>query len=70
MAYGGTLPALIAANRAWQGRRRGVEISLTIDDDEITIAEPTDAERARLLEEWITRTRAWLTRRAWSGARC
>jgi len=55
VAFGGTLPALVTAIRAWQGRRPGVEISLTIDDDEITIAEPTDAERARLLEAWLKR---------------
>lgn len=56
VAFGGTLPALIVAIRSWLGRRpAGVTISVKIDGDEITIAEPTDAEQAQLLEAWLSR---------------
>lgn len=56
VAFGGTLPALVVAIRSWLGRGpRGVTITVRIDEDEISLSEPTDAQQTRLLEAWLRR---------------
>lgn len=49
------LPAVVGAIRSWLGRHAGASITLTIGGDSITISEPSDAERAELLEAWLGR---------------
>jgi Effector Associated Constant Component 1 len=55
VALAGTLPAAIGAIRAWLGLHPGAKITLELDGDEIEIAEPSDSERAALLEAWLSR---------------
>jgi hypothetical protein len=55
VALAGTLPAALAAIRSWLHRHPGAAITLRLGDDEITIAEPSDSERAALLEAWLSR---------------
>ena len=56
VAFGGTLPPLILAVRSWLRRGPdGVKVEVEIDGDVITLAEPTEAEQARLLEAWLRR---------------
>ena len=55
VALTGTLPALIGAIRSWLRRHPGTALTVKLDGDEITIAEPSDSERAALLEAWLSR---------------
>lgn len=51
----GSLPTVVGTIRSWLGRHARASITLTIDGDSITISEPSDAERAALLEAWLGR---------------
>jgi len=55
VALAGTLPAAIAAIRSWLHRHPGATITVELDGDEIEITEPSDSERAALLEAWLSR---------------
>ena len=56
VTFGGTLPAIILAIQSWLRRQHpGASIMVEIDKDRISISEPTDAERAQLLEVWLRR---------------
>ncbi|MGH2943288.1 MAG: effector-associated constant component EACC1 [Solirubrobacteraceae bacterium] len=55
VALTGPLPAVVGMIRSWLGRHPGATLTLKLDGDEITIAEPTDSERAALLEAWLSR---------------
>ncbi len=55
VAFMGTLPVVVGAVRQWLGRQESTKITVSIDGDEITIDDPSDAEQAQLLEAWTDR---------------
>jgi Effector Associated Constant Component 1 len=51
----GSLPALIAAVRAWQDRHPRTSVTLEIDGDRVTLSDGRSEEGRALLEAWLHR---------------
>jgi hypothetical protein len=55
VSVAGTLPPLLGAVQSWLGRRRGASVTLEVDGDRLTLADPSPDERRELIETWTRR---------------
>lgn len=55
LGFTGSLPALLGYLRSWQKEQGEPSITVAIDGDEITLAEPSTEERSALVDAWLAR---------------
>jgi hypothetical protein len=55
VTFAGSLPALVATVRSWQGRHPRSSITLEIDGDRLTLSDLSASERSELISAWMRR---------------